>query len=110
MKIQCTEPTAIVGFAEITQAGHPDPTAFDPDADHFDPKSDPYAPTWFQVTVRAVKKIEPPITLAELKQIPELAGMELLRKGSRLSVQPVKPEEWAVIQKLVKSRPKPKKS
>jgi predicted RNA-binding protein with PUA-like domain len=104
------DPPCIAGFAEVVQAAHPDPTAFDPNEMHYDPKSDPANPTWFQVRIRAVKKIAPPIPLPELRQIPELEGMELLRKGSRLSVQPVKAEEWAVIQKIAKKRSKPKKA
>ena len=97
-------PPAIAGFAEVTREGHPDPTAIDPHAPHHDPKSRADAPTWFQVTIRAVRKIDPPLTLPELRGVAELEAMELLRKGSRLSVQPVRPEEWLVIEKLAKSR------
>jgi predicted RNA-binding protein with PUA-like domain len=91
------DPPAIAGIAEVVEAGHPDPTAFDPSADHFDPKSRPEAPTWFQVSIRAVRPIEPALALPRLREIPELAGMELLRKGSRLSIQPVRDAEWAAI-------------
>lgn len=83
------DPPGIAGIAEVVEAGHPDPTAFDPKSDHHDPKSDPEAPTWFQVSIRAVRAIDPPLGLPTLREIPELAGMELLRKGSRLSIQPV---------------------
>lgn len=94
------DPAAIAGIAEVVRAGHPDPTAFDPDADHFDPKSRPDAPTWFQVAIRGVRPIDPPIALPRLRSESALAGMELLRKGSRLSIQPVRPEEWAAILKI----------
>lgn len=94
-------PPAIAGIAEVVKAGHPDPTAFDPNDDHYDPKSDPANPTWFQVSVRAVRAIEPPLDLPRLRSVPALAKMELLRKGSRLSVQPVRPEEWNAILALV---------
>lgn len=90
-------PPAIAGLAEIVEAGHPDPTAFDPSADHYDPKSTPESPTWYQVSIRAVRPIDPPLALPALREVPALAGMELLRKGSRLSVQPVKAEEWEAI-------------
>ena len=93
-------PAAIVGIAEVVEAGHPDPTAFDPDSDYHDPKSDPDKPTWFQVTIKPVRPIDPPLELPKLKTIPELAGMELLRKGSRLSVQPVSDAEWKTIVSL----------
>jgi predicted RNA-binding protein with PUA-like domain len=99
-----TEVPGIAGFAEVTRAGHPDPTAFDPRSPYHDPKSTEGNPIWYQVTIRAVRAVEPPLSLAFLKSIPELAGMELLRKGSRLSIQPVTAQEWKVIQKLAKAK------
>jgi predicted RNA-binding protein with PUA-like domain len=93
------DPPAIAGVAEVVEAGHPDPTAFDPDAEHYDPRSTPDAPTWYQVTIRALRPIEPPLALPALRSMPELAGMELLRKGSRLSIQRVSPAEWETIMK-----------
>lgn len=100
------DPPCIAGIARVVRAGHPDPTAFDPKADHHDPRSDPANPTWFQVSIKAVRPIEPPIGLPELGPIPELARMELLRKGSRLSVQPLTKAEWDVIMKLSRRKPK----
>jgi predicted RNA-binding protein with PUA-like domain len=93
-------PPAIAGIAEVVEEGHPDPTAFDPSDHHYDPKSDPDEPTWFQVSIRGVKAIEPPLGLPELRAVKTLAEMELLRKGSRLSVQPVRANEWKAILKL----------
>jgi predicted RNA-binding protein with PUA-like domain len=97
------DPPAIAGVAEVVRAGHPDPTAFDPDSDHPDPKSDPANPTWYQVSIRAVRPIDPPLGLPLLRTVPALAGMELLRKGSRLSIQPVSAAEWAAIVALADS-------
>jgi predicted RNA-binding protein with PUA-like domain len=94
------DPPAIAGVAEVVREGHPDPTAFDAGADHFDPKSDPASPTWYQVAIRAVRPIEPPIPLPKLREIKELAEMELLRKGSRLSIQRVTAAEWKIIMTL----------
>jgi predicted RNA-binding protein with PUA-like domain len=91
------DPPAIAGIAEVVRAGHPDPTAFDPEADHPDPKSDPKNPTWYQVTIRAVRAIEPPLGLPLLRTVSALKDMELLRKGSRLSIQPVRAAEWDTI-------------
>ena len=91
------DPPAIVGIAEVVREGHPDPTAFHPDADHYDPKSRAETPTWYQVEIRAVREFTPPISLPRLREVSNLAGMELLRKGSRLSVQRVRPEEWEAI-------------
>jgi predicted RNA-binding protein with PUA-like domain len=94
-------PPCIAGIAEVVEAGHPDPTAFDESADHYDPKSLMHAPTWYQVTIRGVRPAGRELGLPLLRTIPELAGMELLRKGSRLSVQVVRPEEWAAILGLI---------
>lgn len=94
------DPPAIAGVAEVVQAAHPDPTAFDPTAQHYDPKSKRDDPTWYQVSIRAVGPIDPPLGLPSLRTVPELAGMELLRKGSRLSIQPVTAAEWDAVMKL----------
>ena len=98
------DPPAIAGIAEVVESSHPDPTAFDPAAEHFDPKSDRSQPTWYQVTIRAVRAIDPPLGLPELRSVPALANMELLRKGSRLSVQPVREAEWEAILGLIDAR------
>ena len=91
------DPTGIAGVVEIVRAAYPDPTAFDPDDSHFDPKSRPDAPTWLMVDVRAVRAFDEVITLAELRATPGLDGLEVLRRGSRLSVQPVSAEHWRRI-------------
>jgi predicted RNA-binding protein with PUA-like domain len=98
-------PPAIAGIAEVVRAGHPDPSAFDPKADHYDPKSDPDRPIWYQVAIRAVRPIDPPLGLPMLRTVAALNGMELLRKGSRLSIQPVSAAEWAAILALADRGP-----
>jgi predicted RNA-binding protein with PUA-like domain len=106
------DPPAIVGLAEVTRAGHPETAAFDPGSPYHDPEGDPANPTWFQVTIRAVRPFEPHLDLPTLRTVPALAGMELLRRGSRLSVQPVRPAEWKAIlaleKKLARTSAKPK--
>ncbi len=98
-------PPAIAGLAVVVEAGHPDPTAFDPSADHPDPKSRPDAPTWYQVKIRADRPIDPPLPLPKLREVAALASMELLRKGSRLSIQPVRDGEWRAIVALADRPP-----
>ncbi|TSK07086.1 MAG: EVE domain-containing protein [Geobacter sp.] len=90
---------AVVGLAEVVREGYPDFTAFDPASKYFDPRSNPEKPTWFMVDVRFVRELPRPVTLAELKTVPELSEMALLNR-SRLSVQPVRKEEWDRILKL----------
>ncbi len=92
----CTPP-GIVGLAEVASTAYPDHTAWDPLSDHPDEKSTPDNPRWFMVDVRFIKKFSRIISLDELKQHPELKSMQLLRKGNRLSVLPIKPEEWEYI-------------
>lgn len=91
------DPPAIAGIAEVVRDAHADPTAFDPSAEHHDPRSDPENPTWVQVSIRGLRPLDPPLPLPLLRTVPELAGMELLRKGSRLSIQPVTPDQWRTI-------------
>ncbi|MEP7380314.1 MAG: EVE domain-containing protein [Gemmatimonadota bacterium] len=93
------EPTAIVGIARVVRAAYPDHTAFDPADAHFDPKSDPTNPTWVMVDVQAVRALRP-LSLGELRETPGLDAMELVQRGSRLSITPVTAEEWAVITRL----------
>lgn len=76
---------AAVGIVEVCAEAHPDTTADDP--------------KWECVDVRAVKPLPRPVTLDEAKAEPRLSGMVLVN-NSRLSVQPVTPEEWAVIMEL----------
>jgi len=92
-----TDPTGIVGIAEVAREGYPDPTAFDPRDSHYDPKSKRELPTWYMIDVTALEAIEPIITLDELRKTRGLEKMVLLQKGSRLSVQPVSAAEWKVI-------------
>lgn len=94
------DPPTIAGIAEVVEEAHPDPTAFDPDAMHYDPKSDPENPVWFQVSIKGLRAIDPPLELPSLRTVAALSKMELLRKGSRLSIQPVTAAEWKAIMKL----------
>lgn len=93
------EEPAIVGIAEVVKAGYPDWTAFDPQNSHFDPRSTAVKPVWYMVDVRFVRELPRPVTLSELKGIPSLSGMALLNR-SRLSVQPVREEEWSEVLRL----------
>ncbi len=87
----------IVGIAEVVKESYPDFTAFDPNSKYFDPKSNPDKPTWFMVDVKFVRKLNRTISLQELKPIPELADMALVRRGNRLSIMPVSHQHWDLI-------------
>src|SRR5919109_1541267 len=94
------QPMGIYGVAEVVREAYPDHTAFDPADPHYDPKSDPANPTWMMVDVGYVGTFKEPITLATLKQTPQLDKMLVIQRGSRLSVQPVTPEEWDIVMRL----------
>lgn len=96
------EPTAIVGTARVVRAGYPDFTAWDENDPHFDPKSTAENPRWYMVDIQLVEKFAKPLTLQFLRTVPELKDMELMRKGSRLSVQPVEPDQYAAVVRLAK--------
>ena len=90
----------IAGIVEIVREGHPDVTAQDPEAGHFDPKATPENPRWYMVDVRLVRRFDPPVPRSLLRFLPEAAGMELMKTGSRLSVQPVEGEAYEAIVRL----------
>lgn len=92
-----SDPTGIAGIAEITRGGYPDSTAFDPGDDHYDSKGSRESPSWYTVDVKAVKPFRELITLERLRSVKGLEKMVLLKKGSRLSVQPVSADEWEII-------------
>ena len=92
-----SKPLAVVGTATVAQEAYPDHTAWDPGDQHHDPKSTPDNPIWFMVDIRAERQFARPVTLEEMKGNPRLRNMMLLRRGMRLSIQPVTREEWDEI-------------
>ena len=97
------KPPGIAGTAEVSRAGYPDFTAFDPKNDHYDPKSRQDEPTWFMVDIKLDSIFPELLSLDSLRTVKNLEGMELLRRGSRLSVQPVRKKEFDTILKLAKA-------
>jgi predicted RNA-binding protein with PUA-like domain len=95
----CAEP-GIVGIARVASGAKPDPTQFDPHSPYFDAKSQPEAPRWQLVDVQALRKTRV-LGLAEMRSVPELAEMQVLKRGNRLSITPVTPQEWQVIDCLL---------
>jgi predicted RNA-binding protein with PUA-like domain len=96
----CAEP-GVAGLAEVASAAYDDASQFDPASPYFDAKSDAARPRWQHVDVRHVATT-PLLSLKRMRERPELATMQLLKPGSRLSITPVTPEEWqAVIAALV---------
>jgi len=102
-----TEPPGIVGVMKVEREAYTDPTQFDPKGPYYDAKSRPAEPRWDRVDVRFVEKLKAPITLAELKADPSCAEMLVIRRGMRLSVQPVDQEHFAHLLKRAKAKTKP---
>ncbi len=101
-----TEPLGVVGTALVAREAYPDSTAWDRKSDHFDPKASPGNPIWEMVDLKLDEIFPEPITLETLRGVPALAKMELLRKGSRLSVQPVTEKEFQTIIELAQGATK----
>jgi predicted RNA-binding protein with PUA-like domain len=89
-----------VGIARVVKEGYPDDTAWDDQSDYFDPKSTPENPIWYRVDIQFEKKFSRSLSLKELRKINGLEDMMLLKKGMRLSVQPVTKEEFDIIVSL----------
>ncbi len=96
------DPTGVAGLARVASKSYPDHTAFDPKNDHYDPKSTVDVPIWMMVDVAFVEKFREVLTLTELKSRPELDGMMVIQRGSRLSVQPVEEKHFKQVVALAK--------
>jgi predicted RNA-binding protein with PUA-like domain len=93
------EPAA-VGIVKVVREAHPDFTAWEKGGEYYDPRSTPEKPLWQMVEVEYVEALAHPVTLARMRAEPRLVGMQLLKKGSRLSVQPLMPHEWKIVLEL----------
>lgn len=94
-----TKIPGIAGLARVASSAYPDPTQFNTASDYFDPKSTPENPRWMMVNIEAVSSLEF-ISLEGMRQDPQLGGMMLLQRGSRLSIQPVSEKHFKHILKL----------
>jgi predicted RNA-binding protein with PUA-like domain len=98
------DPPAVVGSAEVVRTAYPDDTQFDKRSHHYDAASTPEDPRWDMVDLKYREKFPISLPLDRLRQELKLMEMQLLRKGSRLSVQPVSEAEWRAIMKLAESK------
>ncbi len=94
------KPPGAIGIGKVTRTAYPDHFAFDKKSNYYDAKSDPENPRWVMVDVSYVSTFKRIVSLAELKEIPELSEMLVIRKGMRLSVQPVEKDDFALVKKL----------
>ncbi|HEU5479738.1 MAG TPA: EVE domain-containing protein [Candidatus Tumulicola sp.] len=94
----CPEP-GIAGIVEVSKRAYPDATQFDPESDYYDPNATREAPRWFNVEVTLIRKF-PLVGVAALRVTPGLEEMVTLRRGNRLSITPVTPAEWKIVERL----------
>ena len=94
----CPEP-GIAGIVEVSRLAYPDASQFDPNGDYYDPKSTRENPRWLNVDVKLVKKTRL-VPLVELRETRGLEDMVILKRGNRLSITPVTPQEWKIVEKL----------
>ncbi|WP_339856223.1 EVE domain-containing protein [Pseudohongiella acticola] len=87
----------IAGMVTVVRDAYPDPAQFDSKSDYYDAKSTPDNPRWTAVDMIFGRKFPRLITLDELKVLPQLESLALVRKGNRLSVMPVSDDEWQAI-------------
>ncbi len=90
-------PPAVVGTCLVVREAYGDHTAWDKKDHHYDPKASPENPIWQMVDLRLTEIFPHAVSLSELRATKSLATMELLRKGSRLSVQSVRPGEYKMV-------------
>jgi predicted RNA-binding protein with PUA-like domain len=91
------DPPAIMGMVKVVKEAYPDHYALDPTNRYYDEKSTTANPRWVMVDVQLVQIFSHPLSLDMLRGIKGIEKMELLRKGSRLSVQAVRESEWEKI-------------
>jgi predicted RNA-binding protein with PUA-like domain len=101
-----TLPPGVAGIARVCSKAYPDPTQFDAKSKYFDAKSTTSAPRWWLVDVEFVERLPVYQELPALRACPELEGMMLLQKGTRLSIQPVDKKHFVFIIKQGQAKTK----
>jgi predicted RNA-binding protein with PUA-like domain len=94
----------IMGIAEVLREGYPDSSATDPKSRYFDSDTRRRDNPWIAVDVRAVEKFQILVTRELLKNEAKLKKMMVLKRGARLSVQPVTEAEFAIVRSLGKAK------
>jgi predicted RNA-binding protein with PUA-like domain len=94
------DPSGVAGIAKVCAPAIPDPTAFDSKSEYFDPKSDRDEPTWLMAQIEFVERFPKVLPLEAMREDPRFAGMALLARGQRLSVQPVSKAHFDLAARL----------
>ena len=100
------EPPGVAGVARVCREAYPDESQFDAKSHYYDAASKPDDPRWSLVDVEFVEEFAQLVPLDVLKEDPALDGMLVVKRGMRLSVQPVEREHFARVLKLGKAKTK----
>lgn len=96
------EPPGVAGLARVCGKARPDFTAWDPKDKHYDPASTPGKTVWVMVDLEFGEKFKSFVSLENLKSNPALTGMLVLKRGTRLSVQPVSKMHFESVRRMGK--------
>lgn len=94
----CAEP-GVAGLAKVSSEAIPDPSSWDPQSPYYDPKSTKENPRWWMVKITWQATFKQVVPLKWIREQKALESMLLIRKGQRLSIQPVTAEEYQYIVK-----------
>ena len=92
-----SKPMGVVGEAEVASAAYPDASQFDAKSKYFDPGATPDNPRWMLVDIKYLRHFPRVVTLAEMKAEPGLEGMLVIKRGMRLSIQPVAQSHYETV-------------
>ena len=98
-------PPGVAGLARVVRTHVVDETQFDPNSKYYDPKATRAQPIWDCVEVAYVATLPHFVSLDRIRAEPSLADMLLLRRGMRLSVQPVTQAAYETIVRLGQTAP-----
>ena len=94
------EPPGVAGRARVAGLAEPDPSQFEKKSEYFDKKASLAKPIWYCVRVEFVAKFPRLVSLNELRAEKKLADMLVLKKGQRLSIQPVAAKEFKCVEQM----------
>ncbi len=94
------QPPGVAGLGTVSRLAKPDASSWNKKNPYYDEKSTPESPRWFCVEVAFKAEFSKIISLEDLREEPRLSKMEVLKKGQRLSIMPVRNEEFKIIEKM----------
>jgi predicted RNA-binding protein with PUA-like domain len=98
------KPPGVAGVARVSKEAYPDDSQFDPESHYYDPHSKRAEPRWSLVDVEFVEAFAELVPLDTLKDDESLEGMLVIKRGMRLSVQPVEPKHFKRVLRLGRSK------